>query len=152
MKSQVLHTVWCDISGEAAGEIWHWSLLGVKGLSLCYTVKLFSRNCITIQVSPKIASCNAVGFVKLFQEVSRNSFTKEHPTRAWAALRVSCNGATCFSCMSHDAIASWSLTKFHRVTWAYATRWNFFVKLVPGNFTMRLRRVTWQLEHVALLH
>ena len=24
--------LWCDISGEAAGEIWHWSLLGVKGL------------------------------------------------------------------------------------------------------------------------
>ena len=31
MKSHVLHTVWCYISGEAAGEIWHWSLLGVKG-------------------------------------------------------------------------------------------------------------------------
>ena len=30
MKSQVLHTVWCNISGEAAGEIWNWSLLGVK--------------------------------------------------------------------------------------------------------------------------
>ena len=27
MKSKVLHTVWCNISGEAAGEIWHWSLL-----------------------------------------------------------------------------------------------------------------------------
>ena len=24
--------MWCDISGEAAGEIWNWSLLGVKGL------------------------------------------------------------------------------------------------------------------------
>ena len=24
--------MWCDISGEAAGENWHWSLLGVKGL------------------------------------------------------------------------------------------------------------------------
>ena len=32
MKSQVLLTVWCNISGEAAGEIWHWSLSGVKGL------------------------------------------------------------------------------------------------------------------------
>ena len=30
MKSQVLHTVWCNISGEATGEIWNWSLLGVK--------------------------------------------------------------------------------------------------------------------------
>ena len=33
MKSQVLHTVWCNITGEAAGEILHWSLLGVKGLN-----------------------------------------------------------------------------------------------------------------------
>ena len=33
MKSQVLHTVWCNISGEAAGEIWNWSYLGVKGLT-----------------------------------------------------------------------------------------------------------------------
>ena len=32
MKTQVLHTVWCNISGEAAGEIWNWSLSGVKGL------------------------------------------------------------------------------------------------------------------------
>ena len=30
MKSQVLHIVWCNISGEAAGEIWTWSLLGVE--------------------------------------------------------------------------------------------------------------------------
>ena len=29
MKSQVLHTVGCYISSEAAGEIWHWSLFGV---------------------------------------------------------------------------------------------------------------------------
>ena len=27
MKSQVLPTVWCNSSGEAAGEIWHWSVL-----------------------------------------------------------------------------------------------------------------------------
>ena len=33
MKSQVFHTVWCNISGEAAGEIWNWSLVGVKGLT-----------------------------------------------------------------------------------------------------------------------
>ena len=34
MKSQVLHTVWCNISCEAAGEIW--SLLGVRGLTYCF--------------------------------------------------------------------------------------------------------------------
>ena len=33
MKSQVLLTVWCNISGEAAGEIWHWSFSGMKGLT-----------------------------------------------------------------------------------------------------------------------
>ena len=30
MKLQVLHTVWRNISGEAAGEIWNWTLLVVK--------------------------------------------------------------------------------------------------------------------------
>ena len=34
MERQVLPTVWCNISGEAAGEIWNWSLLGVKGLKV----------------------------------------------------------------------------------------------------------------------
>ena len=33
MNSQVLHTVWSNISGKAAGEIGHWPLLGVKGLT-----------------------------------------------------------------------------------------------------------------------
>ena len=32
MESQVLHIEWCNISAKAAGEIWHGSLLGVKGL------------------------------------------------------------------------------------------------------------------------
>ena len=32
MKSQILHTVWGNISSKAAGEIGNWSLLGVKGL------------------------------------------------------------------------------------------------------------------------
>ena len=40
MKSQVLHTTWCHISGEAAGEIWTWSLLGVKGLRHAKTAKI----------------------------------------------------------------------------------------------------------------
>ena len=33
MKSQVLYIVRCNISDEAAGEIWNWSPLGEKGLS-----------------------------------------------------------------------------------------------------------------------
>ena len=39
MKSQVLHTVWCNISGEAAGEIWNWSLFGMKGLNALCLIK-----------------------------------------------------------------------------------------------------------------
>ena len=34
MKSQILHTVLCNIAGEAAGELLDRSLLGVKGLRL----------------------------------------------------------------------------------------------------------------------
>ena len=33
MKNQALLTVWCNISDGAGGEIWHWSLSGVKGLT-----------------------------------------------------------------------------------------------------------------------
>ena len=39
MKSQVLHTVWCHISCEAAGEFWHWSLSG--GLNWSHIVLIF---------------------------------------------------------------------------------------------------------------
>ena len=51
MKSQVLHTVWCNISGEAAGEIWSWSFLSwVKGLSgqifMYPVVQRFHRGCL----------------------------------------------------------------------------------------------------------
>ena len=38
MKSQVLHTVWCNMTGEATGEIWTWSLFGVKGLIMPITI------------------------------------------------------------------------------------------------------------------
>ena len=37
MNSQVLHTVWCNIPVEAAGEIWHWSPLWVKGIIQAFT-------------------------------------------------------------------------------------------------------------------
>ena len=42
MKSHVLYTVSCDIPGEAVGEIWHWSLLGLEGLK---EVKTFPSRC-----------------------------------------------------------------------------------------------------------
>ena len=48
MKSQVLHTVWCHISCEVAGEFWHWSLSGVKGLTLSLprSKSPFSQPCV----------------------------------------------------------------------------------------------------------
>ena len=33
MKNHVFHAVWCYISDEAAGEIWNWSLSGVRGFN-----------------------------------------------------------------------------------------------------------------------
>ena len=42
MKSQVLYTVWCDITDEAAGEVWTSSLSGVKGLMLGVEVNTFT--------------------------------------------------------------------------------------------------------------
>ena len=42
------HTVWCYIAGEAAGEIWSWWLLEVKGLRIewhvvCGNLQMFSQ-------------------------------------------------------------------------------------------------------------
>ena len=39
--------LWCNISGEAAGKIWNWSLLGVKGLEL-FTKKSFCNSWLLI--------------------------------------------------------------------------------------------------------
>ena len=44
MQSQVLHTVWCQISCEVAGEFWHWSLSGVKGLTTMPVLFCSSRS------------------------------------------------------------------------------------------------------------
>ena len=53
MKSQVLHTVWCHISCEAAGEFWHWSLSGVKGLIL--SLPMSDQFQISPAASPELA-------------------------------------------------------------------------------------------------
>ena len=53
MKSQVLHTVWCNISGEATGEIWNWSLLGMKGLKS-------NRRCVEVQLIVGKVNCRRI--------------------------------------------------------------------------------------------
>ena len=70
MKSQVLHTVCCNTSGEAAREILSWSLLGVKGLVIGGPEQ--ASNCIAI---PE----NISGNVRLRPRVS----TVEFPSLAW---------------------------------------------------------------------
>ena len=68
-------------------------------------------------------TCNMVGFVKLFIEVSRNSFTKSRTasyTRA-TALRVSCNSAM------------------------QVFRCNRIVKFPPTSFTKKFVLSTWKI-------
>ena len=56
MKSQFLYTVWCDITGEAAGEVWTSSLMGVKGLN----VMIWPRNSIHSldNITNELVQCN----------------------------------------------------------------------------------------------
>ena len=64
MKSQALHTMWCNISGEAAGEIWCWSpLVSVHA----------DRPSVVLKVCSPIRS--------------RSTWT---PGRAWSAPRPCC--------------------------------------------------------------
>ena len=63
MESQVLHTVWCNIAGEAAGEIWNWSFLGVKGLKADLDGTTLTHDC-RMQLAhvihtTRIASCKS---------------------------------------------------------------------------------------------
>ena len=51
MKSQVLHTVWCNVSGEAAGEIWSWSLKVLR--LLCTHLMLQTEVGVTLASTPR---------------------------------------------------------------------------------------------------
>ena len=93
MKSQVLHTVWCHISCEAAGEFWHWSLSGVKGLraAACkyreFTVKS--------EISDPVIFCPKKPFAELFSKIANKllqefSFSGKPPKRDRAWLRYIC--------------------------------------------------------------
>ena len=54
MQSQVLLTVWCHISCEVAGEFWHWSLSGVKGLKEKCISEVARNGCIIISHLSKL--------------------------------------------------------------------------------------------------
>ena len=40
MKSQVVHTMWCCITGEAVGEIWNWLYFGSEKVKTSNKYKL----------------------------------------------------------------------------------------------------------------
>ena len=52
MKSQVLHTVWCKISGEDAGEIGNWALVYASLKNRCISPFFFT----SLQFSPYVFS------------------------------------------------------------------------------------------------
>ena len=52
MKCQVLHTVWCNISAEVSGEIWHWSLSGMKELTNQRTRIVSRDGALTVLLAP----------------------------------------------------------------------------------------------------
>ena len=62
MKNQVLHTVWCNIAGETAGEMWNWSLLGVNGLKRSPERKNFGHECsvliVTLECTSESDTCS----------------------------------------------------------------------------------------------
>ena len=56
MKSQVLHTVWCNISGKAAGEIGYWSpsdLCQYSPSDLAFRTRRISRSSETGQIGTR---------------------------------------------------------------------------------------------------
>ena len=81
MKSQVLHTVWCNISADAAGEIWSWSLAGVKGLNSLW----------------KPYSCQLNHYVLCVPEFSLMDAQRCDPMRS---LHFLGDGVRCYTCYS----------------------------------------------------
>ena len=114
MKSQVLLTVWCHISCEAAGEFWHWSLSGVKGLN----VKTWPRNSI---LSLDTAQCI---YLKIKEtELALGSLSRLSPSFTWPWWR-SLNGSEVARCSS--------LMRYHP----------FIVQLVVSDFFSLHKRRT----------
>ena len=105
MKSHVLHTVWCNMTGEATGEIWTWSLSGVKGLKflLVHTLQNW-----TYERKRKGASahhkelCLIAKSMRIFREETRSV------KLSYQALFLT------FSCMSRAFLKSFlTITQFN---------------------------------------
>ena len=81
MKSQVLHTVWCNVSGEAAGEIWNWSVLGVKGLKAVFSVtrKCWQKLCV-FAFGPAWHNQSPIAFMVFWVEYDQNNNDNKNQT------------------------------------------------------------------------
>ena len=81
MVSQVLHTVCCFISGEAAGESWYWWLWGLKGLMTVIGKQPFERS------GSKGRKANTLQFQG---RASHNKPSELTPLRFAGYLRLGC--------------------------------------------------------------
>ena len=81
MKSHVLHTVWRNISGEAAGEIWHWS--GFKGFTRGQS-ELKSR--IALWINHSNNTCPLLSLEKRFPLERGTGNFKDHPSVAFGCF------------------------------------------------------------------
>ena len=101
--------MWCNIFGEAAGEMWHWSLLGVKGCT-----KRPCRTTIKAQFPPRRPASNGPAlqlamlpevtllfsiwtFISLLQLSIVTSTGMSIITRHWAVQNRSSGQANSFS-------------------------------------------------------
>ena len=104
MKGKLLHTVWCNIfSREAAGEIWNWSLFGVKGIiwsanCTCF-VRLSCRYRLTAGTSEKIQ----LGSLIAAFQVARDMVT---PTEDWFEKQQECTEQDWRLVYTYDASTS----------------------------------------------
>ena len=95
MKSQVLHTVWCNISGEVTGEIRNWSLLGVEGIkeycSCMWEVEnalLLNIWCQAYNFRRATSNPTTLLFGLYFSSRSTKNTHPEHPQQQWCPPAV----------------------------------------------------------------
>ena len=122
MKSQVLHTVWCHISGEAAGEFWHWSLSGVKGLTQHKALAKWGHTVATtlrpamLAVRGKMQQhcCVLCGHKKCFRRFSETFFVSRTQIFLPQMLHTWQNKSTFWETWSHQQCCCHNVSSFCR--------------------------------------
>ena len=96
MKSPVLHTVWCYVSGEAEGKIWNWLLLGVKATE--QTRPTLVQGLIIFFTRTRYQRCgtNGVNLIKRQHEIMARTSSLAN---GWTIMIDSSGKLTPFSCI-----------------------------------------------------